>query len=189
MFFSLCHESINMSLGLSTPTTADWLNIHVTSSNVPLLYLCFSSKFLATFCLLSAKFSLYPCVLVLYLWLFFLVYCTSDSNLFGLFSFLLVSISPAHKTYNSLFSNFYDLFTDSILIWYLQVLPFYWVWVTGLAFPNFCLLYPLTYFFNEQFFISNWIPYNSNSCRQLPDKLIHHGILNTSIIPSVSTVL
>lgn len=174
-----------MSLGLYRPTTADWLNIHVTSSNIPLLYLCFSSKFLATFCLLSANFSSYPCTLFFSLLHIRLKYVWV---VLVFFSFLFSSISPSHKMYNSLFSNFYDLFTDSFLIWYLQVLLFCWVWMTGFAFPNLsCHLYPLTYFFIEQLLISNWISYNS--CKQLLDKLIHHGILSTSISSSIPTVL
>lgn len=158
------------------------------------MYLCFTFASLPSSWLHSA-FCLPNFLRIHVLWcytsgfFFSLMYIILKFVWVGFFSFLPVSISPAHKTYRSLFSNFCDLFTDSVLIWYLQVLPFCWVWVTALVFPNLCHLYPLTYFFIEQLFISDWIPYNSNSCRQLPDKLIHHGILSTSIISSVSTVL
>lgn len=125
-----------------------WLtNIHLTPSpHIALLYLCFCFKFLAAFCLLSASFSSYPCMLVLHFWLFF-----SLLHIRLKFGFFLSSISSSHKRCNFLFSNLYYLSTESFLIWYLQVLPFCWVWNTNLASSSFSYhLYPLTYFFPEQ---------------------------------------
>lgn len=115
---------------LYRPTTAG--SLHLTPSpHVALLYLCFCSKFLAAFCLLSANFSSYPFTLVLYLWLFS-VYCISDS-----FGFFLSSIISSHKIYNFLSSSsFYDLLNESVLIYYFQVLPFSWVWMASLASSN-----------------------------------------------------
>lgn len=126
-----------------------------------LMLLCFTSASVPSSWLLSAfvcqlfLLSMHTYIIPLFFFSLFhirlkLVWCCCC------FLFFLSSISALHEMCNFLFSNFNELCTESVLIWYLQVLPFYFVRMTDLASPSFSYrLYPQTYWFPEQYFISN----------------------------------